>query len=186
MKKIRLSHTLMSAWEWGRYEDIVPIYLRLDQDIPKDRLELMQQGKVFDELIEQYVRQNLELPKSLGSMKVPKAQPKIKLEVEFDESFDVSGELDILADNFFIEIKHSRTHDSVYYSETGQLDMYMLLCALSNIDVKYGMVFRYDPIKRTYDSSVMHNTSWRIERAQKRIETVGPAIYNHLQLQGVI
>lgn len=192
MQTLRLSYSLLNAWKWGRKEDCVKIYLRLPMTFPPEQQARIDKGRAFDKYVEEFANKFKKLPPELGSLELTAPMPKLKLVEQYREGIELSGELDIWAKPLAIEIKHSESMDSSEYSETEQLDMYFLLFKLwgertgNDSGCIGGIFYRYDPIHKDYDRTIIKNSARRIARITKMIDEYEPQIRSYFEEKQII
>ena len=187
MTKIRLSFSLMSSVKYGRRDDVCRQYLRL----PGEVNENMQRGLDFDRMVEKVVDATKMFPEEFAKRVLTNPVCKVKATVSYDERFDLKGETDVYDSPAIYEVKNSITKDSAEYSDTGQLDIYFLLSELVPKDhplatADRAWLYRFDPIHRTYDTSLIWKSARRVQQARDMIEEYGPQVYNILKEEGII
>jgi len=198
MNKLRISYSLMDAWLKKDLVKVGNTYLH----IKGENTEAQNIGIKFDKYVEDYVMQNYTLPPELGSMPLDKPIPKFSGAVSYNEQFDISFEMDILAKNGIIEIKASEGSDSADFSNTLQIPFYFLVLSLMtepnkksglwneqqwelrNIDRAY--IYRYNPAYKKYDRTMIYKTPRHIKEVRFVIDTEGPELYKFLESEGLL
>jgi len=182
MNQLRLSYTLLSTWLRGDKDGATKIYLR----ISKPGTPAMNRGQKFDRYVKKYVEEYKELPPELGGSKLQNPEPAREIEVQYNKMFSLKGEYDVLTSSEIIEVKCSEGKDSIDYSRDFQVDFYMLMADIAGMKIKRAVIYRYDPIRKEYDTSVVYFSQRRINRIRKIINERGPEIYQHLQSEGLL
>lgn len=177
----------MSSIKYGRRDDVVRQYLR----IPGEVNDNMKRGLDFDKMVEAEVDAKKQFPKEFNELKLNAPLCKLQATVPYNDLFDIKGELDIWDSPIIYEVKNSITKDSAEYSDTGQLDIYFLLSELVPKDhplakADRAWLYRFDPIHRTYDPSLIWKSQRRIQAARDMVENYGPQVYEILKSEGII
>lgn len=184
---LRLSYSLLSSWLRKDYDGIVESFLHLRTR----KTSGMERGVKFDKYVEGYVKEHGTLPPELGGKKLQKPHPKRILQIGYNDMFVLKGEIDILDASEIIEIKCSQSKDSGQYANDWQVDFYLFIADLyPSMDdvnkIKKGVIYRYDPIKKTYDRSIVYKSKRRMDRIKRLIDREGPKLYQFLSDQGVL
>lgn len=182
MNKIRLSYSLLSYWKQGRHEDVFDTYLRLNTHTTP----AMKRGIEFDEMVKVYAKTYKSLPPELGGVKLTNPQPALKIVQPYNDMFDLSAEIDVYDSPTIYEIKNSTARDSGDYANDFQVSMYFLLCDLAGLESRSAVIFRYDPTKKEFDTSIVHKSDRRLKDIKNIIDECGVPIYKYLEDRGVV
>ncbi len=183
--KLRLSYSLLQAFKSGNMERVINTYLRIPVEISPQ----MQRGIDFDLATRMYIRDYKRLPPELGGRKLisPVSDQKdLKFVVEYSEDINLSFELDTYDNPTIYEFKCSSAKDSSTWSNTGQLDFYFLGTELVGMPVKKAELFRFDPITKRFDSSLIWKVPRRLNRAEEQIKKYGYQIKEFLEGEGLL
>lgn len=181
--KIRLSYSLIDAWKRGKREEVVDLYLHVDNKKPS---KAMLRGIEFDRMTKDIAIREHRLPDEFGSIKLTgEVIANQKYIVEYG-NFYLSAELDLRTPEEIIELKCSEIMDSADYLTTLQLPFYLFVAHLLEQTPKRGMIYRYDPAKRIYDVSIMYPNERVYAMVQNAIDTYGEQIERFFKEEGVI
>lgn len=180
---IRLSYSLLDLWKRGRKEEAIKLYLHVEDREPTPA---MKRGIEFDRFVKETVDTEGRLPKELGGATLDRdVHTSEKVVVPF-KGFDLSAEYDIRAGSDIIELKCSEVMDSAEYLTTLQLPFYLFTAHLTGIKPNRGMIYRYDPVHRLYDISIMYPNDRVYQEVSDEIDTHGREIVEYFREQGVI
>ena len=179
--KLRLSHSLMYAWERGEPDRVVQMYFRMKSPTTPQ----MQAGTDMHKEISQYIVKNKELPPWLAPFKLNNPEPDKQVIVSYNELFDLKGLFDCYDEGDIHEFKSGRT-DSLEYLRQDQIPFYFLLAELSELPAKRAFLFHYNQYDKRSDWAMLWNSPDVVERARNRIDTIGPEIYEFFKSEGLV
>jgi hypothetical protein len=181
MKKIRLSHTLMSLWERGDYSDAVSTYFHLDRPITQP----MRDGRRIHEEIEDHINKTGQFPEWFFNYPLVDPEAEKVVTVSYNELFDVKGLFDCIDGKTMFEFKTGRS-DSLTWARTYQIPLYFLIAELAGIDVDKCFLIRWNQYEKKRDFCIVHNSEAIREKARNFVDSVGPEIHRYFEQEGLI
>ena len=182
MKKIRLSHSLISLWEKSDIQGAVDMYFHLNRkETPQ-----MSEGKRFHEEIAENIKTYNTLPDYMefkGKFLTPK--PEFEITVPYNEICDIKGVFDCLDEPNLYEFK-TGVSDSLEWARTGQIPLYFLICEIANINVDFAYLIRHNQYEKKTDYAIIHNSERLREKARNIIDSVAPEIHKFFSESGLI
>ena len=182
MKKIRLSHSLISLWERGDVQGAINCYFHVDRIGSK----AMEDGKRYHEEFAKSIDDTKALPEYVD-IKVKFNAPETEKEVivPYNEICTIKGILDCVDTPVLYEWKTGGT-DSLEWARTGQLPLYFLICELAGIKIDYAYLVHYNQHNNNTDCTIVHNTPAKIEKARNIVDSVCFEIYDYFMEQGLL
>lgn len=175
MKTLKLSHTIISMWKEGKYEDAIGMYL--GKDLPCT--PAMELGKLYDQKWNEYIEKTGELPKELGGGKLtkPRVQIKYMVRIPLSEEYEIllRGVPDLTEPNTITDFKCGRTEANGYVSKM-QLDYYSLFKPEATV----GRYLCYNPYKDSLTVGIKFLTQENRDNALNDIVTYGADILQYL------
>jgi len=175
MKTLKLSHSIISQWKEGRWEEAIGQYLGK----PFPATPAMELGKLYDEKWNKYILETGELPKELGggTLKNPRVQIKYAIRIPFSDEYEIllRGVPDLTEDDTITDFKCGRTEANNYVGKM-QLDYYSLF----KPEAKVGKYLCYNPYKETLTVGVKFLTQDNRDNALNEIMTYGAEILQYL------
>ena len=182
MKKIRLSHSLISLWEKGDIQGAIDCYFHVDRVGNK----AMEEGKKYHEEFAKSIDEKKALPDYVDfSVKFNAPKTEEIVVVPYNEICDIKGILDCVDKPVLYEWKTGGA-DSLEWARTHQLPLYFLICELAGIKIDYAYLVHYNQHKNTTDFVIVHNTPKKIETAKNLIDSVSHEIWEYFNEQGLI
>lgn len=182
MKKIRLSHSLISLWEKGDVDGAVRCYFHLDQKGTRQ----MEEGKKFHQEISEHLNKFNCLPEYMqfnGKFITPKSEHEVV--VSYNKLFDLKGVFDCLDEPKLYEFK-TGISNALEWTRTAQIPLYLLICQLAGVKVDTAYLLRYNQYQKKTDLAIVHNNSKIIDYAANIVDTVGPDIYAYFEREGLL
>ncbi len=177
MITVKLSYSILHAWEMGRYEDAVASYL--GKGIPET--PYMKLGKLYHEKYEQYTNIHGKLHPELGGYDLynPITEQKYEKIIPFSDDIQIlwRGVIDLEDDRgILVDYKCGRTSPSSYI-EGWQLDSYKLL----RPHAKSGQYICFNPYTKqvSVGHKFLHDSN--AEKALDNIITWGGELIDYLQ-----
>lgn len=175
MKTLKLSSSIISQWQAGKYEDAIATYLGK----PFPATPAMELGKLYDEKWNKYILETGELPKELGGGKLnnPKVQVKYAVILPLGDEYQIlfRGVPDITEPTIITDNKCGRTESNGYIDKR-QLDHYSLFIP----EATTGIYRCYNPYLDTLTVGVKFLTEETRENAINDIITTGGEILDYL------
>lgn len=180
---IRMSYSLLDRWLRGDKEGAVATYLRT----PVKMTPAMKDGIEFDKSVKECIRTLKDIPQLKDVVYPLDTMPDVKLMNSFP-GFDLSGELDAYSKEkgIIFEFKCSRIYDSGDYADSYQLPTYFLLCKKNNLPVEKGIVYRYNPVQKTFDLSILYYSERKVMEMESLYKKVAPEIEAYFKEEGVL
>ena len=183
MKKIRLSHTLLSLWERGDYNAAVETYFHLDREITPQ----MKDGRRIHEEIADHIQKYNIFPEWFFDHRLHVPEVEKELVVPYNEWFDLKCFIDCY-DSVPQDIFEYKTgvSDSLTWARTYQLPLYFLISELAGMHVNRGFLIHHNQYKKETDFVIVHNTEGKRDKARNFIDSVGPEIYTFFEKEGLV
>ena len=179
--KLRLSFSLISAWERGDVDGAVNTYLHLDSQATPQMIE----GRELHEKIAKHIEETGNFPKWFFEYPLVKPEAEKEVVVSYNELFDLKCVIDCLDTPLMFEYKTGVT-DSLGWARTNQVPLYFLICELAGIPVDSAFVIRFDQYANNSDFTVVHNNPELRDSARNVIDSVGPEIFSYFLESGII
>lgn len=170
-------------WSSGRHEDAINLYLHLPTSL--EGLVSIQEGSLWDQVIEKSIREEKKLPKEFGGLLLNDPKPKLKIETPFGENYILVGELDCLDIPIIYEFKTGKS-SATEYASSWQIPIYFLLTHLEKIPVERAMIIHYNQHKKETEWVLLQNNEVIRNTAINVIETLGPEIYDYFEREGIM
>jgi len=181
-KKIRLSHSLIQAWERGKPDEAVAMYLHMDTFTNQAMID----GRRIHEEIADHIDKFNSLPEYLGvKMDLNLPETEKELIVEYNELFDFKGIIDCLDIPIMFEWK-TGVSDSLEWARTKQLPLYFMALDIAEIPVESAYLAHYNQHTKENDLTIVHNSPRLVEEGRNIIDSVGPEIWDFFKGQGLI
>lgn len=181
MKKLRLSYTLLNLWQMGKVDEAISYYFKLER-VPT---EAMEQGIVIDRLIKKTIENEKKLPDFMGGVKLLNPKPQLKIEIEYNEYFDLVGVIDCYDEGKVFEFKTGKM-TSMDYLKSYQTKLYAYLLTKKNYEVKEIIVIRFNQKENISDWAKMFFNEEINEQARNFIDSIAPEIYQFFTQKGLI
>ena len=182
MKKIRLSHSLISLWERGDVKGAIDCYFHVN----RLGTPAMEEGKKYHDEIADVITRTNKLPEYMNfktDFKNPK--PEQELIVDYNELCTIKGVIDCLDEPIMYEWK-TGVSNSLEWARTGQIPLYFLLCELAGIKVDSAYLVRYNQHKDETDFAIIHNSQKLRDKARNVVDSVCHDIHEYFEEQGLI
>jgi len=178
--KLRLSYSLLTLWNNGRWEDSVKMYLHLETIKSK----AMADGLELHEKWAKEITKNKRLKLGEAGFKFKNPKCEVKKIVSYNHRWDISGTFDILDGDTIYEMK-SGVMSSLEYLNTYQLPLYFLIAEIAGIKVEKGVLIHYNQHKKETDASVLWNNKRQIEKAKNFIDSLAPEIEQYFVINNI-
>lgn len=191
MKTIRLSHSILSNWSQGRFEDAVAGYL--GKPIPAT--PAMELGKLKHQIWANYIQQYGTLPPELGGhdLHKPIVEQKWEKLLPFSDQYQIllRGVIDLEDDGVLVDHKCGLSTPSGYLDKL-QLDYYKLLRPEATV----GKYICHNPYKCDATCSEDNHSCYTVgikflddsnaEKALEHIITFGGELIQYLEVNKLI
>lgn len=175
MKTLKLSHTIISLWKEGRYEEAIGIYIGK----PFVATPQMELGKLYDKKWNDYILKNNCLPDELGgcSLNQPQVQKKYQVILPLSDEYEIllRGVPDLTDEDTIIDFKCGRTESNGYVGKM-QLDYYALFIPTATT----GIYRCFNPYTNKLTIGVKFLSEENRENAINEIVTYGGEILQYL------
>ena len=182
MNKLRLSYSLLNAWEWGKKEEAIKLYLHL----PTEVTLAMKRGIKFDEDVQASVNSMGIFPSEIGGWKLKNPTAQRRIEVPYNDKFDLVSVTDVWDEPVVYETKCSSSKDAGEYAYDFQIPFYFLTLKLKGIEVNKAWIFAYNWSKKSYTTSLIWYSDRIVKIAEDKIDKYGDEIYEFFKERGVI
>jgi len=182
MKKIRLSHSLINAFERGNMQEVIDCYFHLN----KKSSVAMEDGKKYHDEIAENINLYNTLPPYMdfkATFLTPKTEHSVV--VPYNEICDIKGVFDCLDEPNLYEWK-TGVSDSLEWARTGQIPLYFLICELAGIPVDLAYLVRHNQHEKKTDYAIIHNSQKLRDKARNICDSVCYDIFNYFSEQGLI
>lgn len=181
MLTVKLSYSIISAWQSGNYEQAVAYYL--GQDYPATAA--MELGKLKDAFWNNHVLATNTIHNELGGGKLvsPKVQVKYEKIIPFSDDIQIlfRGVPDMVDGSAVYDWKCGMTTASQYVDKW-QLDAYKLLLP----SLKIGYYLCYNPHNNTYTKGIKYLNTSNAETAMELLITHGGELIDYLRMQKLL
>jgi hypothetical protein len=175
MKTLKLSHSIISQWKEGKYEEAIGQYLGK----PFPATPAMELGSLYDKKWSKYIEDTGELPPELGGGKLtnPRVQIKYAVRLPLSEEYEIllRGVPDLTEDTAITDFKCGRTEANSYVGKM-QLDYYALFKPQATV----GRYICFNPYKNTKTVGIKFLTQENRDNAINEIVTYGADILQYL------
>jgi hypothetical protein len=179
--KLRLSYSLISAWERGNVQDAVEMYFHVGGKMTPQ----IQYGIDFHKDMADHITKYNSFPDWFfkGGLKLP--QTEKELIVPYNDLFDIKAIFDCYDNPDLYEFK-TGVQDSLEWSRTLQLPMYFLVAEIDKMEIDKAIVIRHNQYKKESDYAITYNTKKLRDKARNAIDSTGPEIYKYFDEQGLL
>ena len=191
MNKVRLSYSMISAWERGDPQGAVDVFSYEKFGIEKAGTRQMEEGKKFHLEIAESIEKTNNLPKYMD-FKADFSIPEIEklVTVPYNEICDIGCRYDCIDVPFLYDWKTGVT-DSLEWTRTNQLPIYFLIAELNGMDEINGLldsayIVRYNQYEKRTDYCKVHNSPKIRDKARNVIDSVCYDIWNYLNGEGLL
>jgi hypothetical protein len=182
MKRIRLSHSLISAWESGNIQGAIDMYFHVDRVGSQQMID----GRAFHEEIAESINKYNSLPAYMEFQpKLVTPKTEFEITVPYNEICDIKGIFDCLDEPNLYEWK-TGVSDSLEWARTGQLPLYFLICELAKIPVDLAYLLRHNQYEKKSDLAIIHNSVKLRDKARNIVDSVAPEIHKYFLDCGLI
>lgn len=163
---IRVSYSILSAWERGDYRSACASYLHIEQPTSL----AMQTGKIQHEKISKYIQRNKKLPKILGYRHLSNPICENKQEVMINPEIKLVFIPDCVNEETLYEWKFGTTEDPISrYMRSKQVEVYSLaLSKMNYLTNRAEYLYINLPRKEVYQG-IIHLTDARRKMAEEWI-----------------
>lgn len=176
MKTVKLSYSILSAWEKRRFEDAIGMYL--GKDLPTT--PYMELGKVKHKQWADYTMKHGTLHPELGGddLHMPIVEQKYEKIIPFSDDIQIliRGVIDLEDDNVLIDHKCGRSTPSSYI-DGWQLDLYKLLRPNATL----GKYLCFNPYNNEVATGIKFLDTSNAEFALNNIITWGGEMIDYLE-----
>ena len=176
MNKFRASHTVLSLWASGRYDDAIDAYFK----IPGFVTPQMEAGKAYHEKWEAHIKKNKTFHDELGGDKLKEPKSELKIVQEVYDWLDLVGVIDCLDGDQIYEFK-TGVKSSSSFGSTFQVGVYGLLCKLKGIPVSSCVVIHYNQYTKKTDRSIFWITPRMLDDALNWVETYAGEMKEYIE-----
>lgn len=182
MSRIRLSWSLISAWERGDVAGAVNLYFHIDHK----HTPALDAGREHHKEIAEHIEKFNTLPDYMN-FKPNFLTPKIEhaVVVAYNEICDLKGVFDCLEEPYLYEWKTGNS-DSLEWARSGQVGLYFLICELAGIDVKTAYLVRFNQYTNKSDLTVIHNSKTLRDKARNLVDSTCFEIHQYFLQAGLI
>ena len=181
MNKLRLSHSLIEAWERGNPDDVVTMYFHLEAKTNK----AMEDGRRIHEEIAEHVDTYNTFPDWFFDKELRLPETEKEVIVEYNEMFNLKCIIDCLDIPLLYEFKTGGS-ESLEWARTNQLPLYFLACEIAKIPVESAYLIHHNQHIKKTDFTIVHNSASLREKARNVIDSTGPEIYEFFSREGLI
>jgi len=178
-KRIKVSYTILRAWEQGKHEDAIRYLFKLGGVI---QTPAMKQGSDFHKSWEEEIQKTKCLPKIFGEKKLINPSPEQYIKVDVNEWLTLSGKIDCYDKPTIYEWKTGRqTSEEVVRS--GQVGVYGVLSTLNKQYVERAEIYCYNQ-HLTNDNktmSIVYITDKMLEESLNWIQTLAGDIKSYCE-----
>lgn len=182
MKRIRLSHSLIQAFERGNMQEVIDCYFHLN----KKSNPAMDAGRALHAEIAESITNYNSLPDYMdfkATFLTPKTEHEVT--VPYNEICDIKGVFDCLDEPNLYEWK-TGVSDSLEWARTGQIPLYFLICELAGIDVNLAYLVRHNQHAHETDYAIIHNSQKLRDKARNVVDSVAWDIHQYFLDQGLL
>lgn len=176
MTTVKLSYSILHAWEQKRFEDAIAMYL--GKELPST--PYMELGKLKHQQWADYTMATGRMHPELGedTLIKPIVEQKYEKRIPFNDDIEIliRGIIDLEHSNILIDYKCGRSTPSSYI-EGWQLDLYKLL----RPEATLGVYICFDPYNKTTARGIKYLHKSNAETALENIYTHGGEIIDYLQ-----
>lgn len=181
MQTVKLSHTILSQWSEGKFEEAIGQYLGK----PFPSTPAMELGSLKHQLWDMYIRQNKALPLELGGGKLAKPITEQKYQKFLPFSDDIQilirGVIDCSDGTDLYDFKCGLTPANAYVDKL-QLDYYKLLLP----EVTTGIYLCFNPYSESYTKAIKFLDDSNADNALNHIMTYGGEFIDYLQVNKLL
>ena len=181
MKTVKLSYSILHAWETGNWESAVGMYL--GKEIPTT--PYMELGKVKHQQWADWTENNGTMHPELGDEKLfkPIVEQKYEKLIPFSDDIQIliRGIIDLEDRDTIIDYKCGRTTPSAYV-KGWQLDLYKLLRPHATI----GKYICFNPYTNKVSVGIKFLDESNAEHALEKIITFGGEMIDYLQANNIL
>lgn len=178
--KLRVSYSLLNAWEKGKTDDAVALYCHLPSMVNKAMLD----GRAIHEEVSRLLKDN-KTPKWMNNIKFKNPKSELKMIVPYNELFDISAIFDILDEPLLYEIKTGGTSSMDWLGEM-QIPMYFLVAEIAKIKIDSAHLIHYNQKTNETDLAIYHNSKFVRDTARNWIDSLAYEIYEFFSKEGLI
>lgn len=181
MKTVKLSYSILSAWEKRRFEDAIAMYL--GKDLPAT--PYMELGKLKHKQWADYTMKTGKVHNDFGFEKVtnPIVEQKYEKIIPFSHNIQIliRGVIDLEDGDIITDYKCGSSTPSAYV-DGWQLDLYKLL----RPNAKIGQYLCYNPYNKMVSKGIKFLSDKNAERAIENIITHGGELIDYLQINKLL
>jgi hypothetical protein len=179
-KRLRISYSLLNLWERGQTDLATALYLH--QDMPTN--QAMKDGKAIHKQIEKHIIDKGKLPSFLNvSLPLTNPQPEKKIIASYNKSWDLSGVIDCLDDDFFLEFKTGTT-PAFYYTRKYQSPFYFLLLEIIGEPREKSYLVKYNQHQKNGEVILLWKP--KLDKVKNYIDTLAPEIEEFFLERGIL
>jgi hypothetical protein len=176
MKTLRVSYSLLSAWERGQTDYCVKLYTH--QETPKT--EAMEDGIVWDTVQMEEIQKHKRTTPEFNSFSFSDPQTQLKLETPYNSHVELIAKLDVYDKPNITELKTGR-RSALSYLSSKQLDIYALACHMNKLPVDKIIVIRYDQYNDEVDWAFKYMNKEVLDTARNYIDSLSADIYAYFE-----
>jgi hypothetical protein len=176
MQQIKVSYTILNAWEQGRYEDAIKYLFKLGVI----QTPAMKAGQDFHKSWENEIAKTKKLPEVFGSKKLINPSPEQYLQAQINDWLTLSGKIDCYDKPTIYEFKTGKqTSEDVIRSK--QPGVYAVLATLNKLYADRAEIYCYNQYvkKDNKTMSIIYLTNKVLEDALNWVETLARDLLNY-------
>ena len=181
IRKLRLSYSLLHAWDRGDVQGAIDTYLHTNRFTTK----AMKEGTEIHKKIQHHIDTKGKFPEWFFDWELKEPETEKEVVVSYNDYFDLKCYIDCYDKPIVFEHK-TGTSDSLNWTRTWQLPLEFLMCELADIEVKLGILIHYNQHMKKGDYTVMHNSKIQRDYARNIIDSLGPEIREFFLQEGLI
>jgi hypothetical protein len=171
MNKLRLSYSLLTLWNNGRWTDAVKMYFHEKTE----KSDQMKQGLEYHAKWESEIKKTKKLKIGKATIKFETPKTELKKIVSYNEKWDLSGTFDCLDKTTLYEFK-TGVASSMEYTNNNQLPLYFLIAELDKTPIEKGVLIRYNQYMKEADMTVLWNSRELVEKARNFVDSLAPEV----------
>lgn len=185
MTTVKLSHTTLSAWAKGNYEDAVAYYL--GKGVPST--PQMELGSLKHDEWAKHIEQHKTIPDELGggTLVDPIVEQFYGTAVPFTDDIQIYliGRFDCVDNGIVYDWKCGQSLPSSH-TNGHQLGYYQTILKANDVEVHEGRFVCFNPITKQHKVGVQYLTDKTLDAALEHIMTFGGELINYLQTQKLL
>lgn len=177
MKKLRVSYSILNAWDQGNKQQAIDAFLHK----PMRPSKAMEMGTKYHQDWSKYVLSQKKLPEEFGGFSLSEPVSEVKIVRELPQAVQLVGIVDLYDKPTIYEFKTGRRSASSYALSKQHMVYHLLLDG----EPTKAIYMRYDQYSQQADAAIIHLSTELMEITTEWVLNTSTELREELERQGL-